>query len=189
MDTPEGWASLEAFLPALAASLARLHRFQTHPLGQSVRGGSQTSESLIHSGDPVIRAFFQAIDGPIRRHIADLGEGDDPLRRRRKAGYAFSGIWSVRLAPRGYHANHVHQQGWLSSACYIALPDAIEHEHDGWLKLGEPGVATVPPLAPEHFIKPAPGRLVLFPSYMWHGTEAFGGDDPRLSIAFDLVPA
>src|SRR5579872_3827417 len=85
IDTPNGWSSLDAFLAALAGSLTRLHRFRTHPLGQSVRGGSQTSESLINSDDPAIQAFFQAIDGPIRRHIAELGEGDDPLRRRRLA--------------------------------------------------------------------------------------------------------
>jgi hypothetical protein len=30
--------------------------------------------------------------------------------------------------------------------------------------------------------------LVLFPSYMWHGTTAIQGDDPRLTIAFDVKP-
>ena len=33
------------------------------------------------------------------------------------------------------------------------------------------------------------GRLVLFPSYMWHGTTPITGDAPRLTIAFDAVPA
>ena len=32
-------------------------------------------------------------------------------------------------------------------------------------------------------------RLVLFPSYMWHGTVPFAGDEPRLTVAFDLVRA
>jgi hypothetical protein len=84
----------------------------------------------------------------------------------------------------------VHHEGWLSSACYIALPDAVAHSpgREGWLKFGEPGVATQPRLGPEHFVQPECGRLVLFPSYMWHGTVPFGGDTPRLSVAFDLLP-
>ncbi|MEO8925573.1 MAG: putative 2OG-Fe(II) oxygenase [Caulobacteraceae bacterium] len=48
---------------------------------------------------------------------------------------------------------------------------------------------TQPPLPPEHFVKPEPGLLVLFPSYMWHGTVQFSGDQPRLTIAFDVAPA
>ena len=31
--------------------------------------------------------------------------------------------------------------------------------------------------------------LVLFPSYMWHGTIPFSGDQPRLTVALDIVPA
>jgi hypothetical protein len=109
---------------------------------------------------------------------------------RNTGRWAFQGAWSVRLRPHGFHADHVHSQGWLSSACYLSLPPAVEGpERQGWLKFGQPGVATDPPLGPEHFVKPEPGLLALFPSYMWHGTVPFGGTEPRLTIAFDLVPA
>ncbi len=79
--------------------------------------------------------------------------------------------------------------GWISSACYVAVPPAVESGHEGWIQFGEPGVPTDRTLAAEHFVKPEPGRLVLFPSYMWHGTVPFGGVAPRLTIAFDLVRA
>ncbi len=59
---------------------------------------------------------------------------------------------------------------------------------DGWIKFGEPGPRTSPSLPPEHFVKPEPGLLVLFPSYMWHGTVPFEGKDRRLTMAFDVVP-
>jgi tetratricopeptide (TPR) repeat protein len=36
--------------------------------------------------------------------------------------------------------------------------------------------------------KPRPDRLVLFPSYMWHGTIPFHDAQPRTTIAFDVVP-
>jgi hypothetical protein len=189
IDTPPGWSSLDAFLADLAVSLSRLHGFHTHPIGQSLRHGSQTSQSLTLSEDPVIQAFFTAVDGPIRRKIESLAQGDDVFRRRNTGGYAFNGVWSVRLNPEGYHADHLHPMGWLSSACYIALPGAVATDRQGWLKFGEPGVPTAPRLAPQHFVKPEPGLLALFPSYMWHGTVPFSGDEPRLTIAFDLVPA
>ena len=37
-------------------------------------------------------------------------------------------------------------------------------------------------------MRPKPGRLALFPSYMWHGTVPFTTDESRLTIAFDAVP-
>ena len=120
-----------------------------------------------------------------------LGQGDDPLRSRNTGRYDIAGIWSVMLRPNGFHIDHVHPQGWLSSACYIDLPDAVDKEgsHEGWIKFGEPGVPTEPRLDPEYFVIPEPGRLVLFPSFMWHGTVPFSGDQTRLTIAFDVVPA
>ncbi|HEX7465481.1 MAG TPA: putative 2OG-Fe(II) oxygenase, partial [Usitatibacter sp.] len=35
--------------------------------------------------------------------------------------FAISGAWSVRLRSGGFHTAHVHPEGWISSACYIAL--------------------------------------------------------------------
>jgi len=192
IDTPTGWDSLPSYLADLRESLKRLHTMRTHPLHQSLRHGSQTAQNLLDVDDPAIRAFFTAIDGPIRRHIETIGHGGDPLRRRNTGGYKIAGIWSVRLNAQGYHTNHVHPQGWLSSACYIELPRALAGDNpgrEGFLKFGEPGYPTQPKLEAEYFIRPEPGLLALFPSYFWHGTVPFGGDDTRLTIAFDLVPA
>lgn len=190
IDTPEGWSDLTVYLSDLAAALRRLHTFRAHPVGQSLRHGTQTQVDLKSSYDPAIRAFFIAIDRPIKRYMARLGVGDDPLRRRNTGAYRIAGCWSVQLAPNGYHAPHVHPQGWLSSACYIDLPAAVDAGgREGWIGFGAPPFACATPTPPEHFEKPEPGKLVLFPSYMWHGTVPFGGDQPRLTIAFDLVPA
>lgn len=190
IDTPEDWPTLEAYLDDLAASLRRLHQLKAHPLDQSLRGGSQTTADLTRSDDPAVRAFFKAIDGPIRRHMAWLGQGGDPLRARNTGAYRIAGAWSVQLQPNGFHADHFHGRGWLSSACYIALPGAVESRgREGWIKFGQPGPPTRPRLEPQHYIQPRPGLLALFPSYMWHGTVPFSGEDTRLTIAFDVVPA
>lgn len=188
LDTPSPWKTLAAYLSDLSISLRRLHGLTTHPVGQSLRHGTQTAASLLRSRDPAIRAFFHAIDRPIRAHIARLGPGSDPLRRRATGNYRLAGAWSVQLRAGGYHAAHVHPEGWLSSACYIDLPDAVQAEgRQGWIGFGGPPFA--PELPHQHFEKPEPGKLVLFPSYMWHGTVPFEGDQTRLTIAFDVVPA
>ncbi len=176
---PQGWVTLEAYLADLERALDRLHGALTHPVGQSVRHGSQTMRALMDYPDPEIAALFQVVDAPIRAHIAALGEGG--------RGYDIAGAWSVRLNRQGFHTDHVHPEGWLSSAFYVRLPDAPGRE--GWLKFGEPGTPTRPPLEAEHFIKPEPGMLVLFPSYMWHGTVPFAADGTRLTCAFDVVRA
>ena len=189
IDTPDDWPSLEAYLADLAASLRGLHRLKTHPVGQSLRHGTQTSVDLRANEDPAIRAFFTAIDRPIRDHMRDLGQGTDPLRRRYTGDYRLAGCWSVQLQPGGYHTPHFHSKGWLSSACHIDLPASIGSGHEGWLAFGSPAFDGARPLPPQHYEKPAPGRLVLFPSYLWHGTVPFSGPETRLTVAFDVVPA
>jgi hypothetical protein len=37
-------------------------------------------------------------------------------------------------------------------------------------------------------VRPELGLLVLFPSYFWHGTLPFHSEQPRLTVAFDVVP-
>jgi tetratricopeptide (TPR) repeat protein len=189
IDVPDGWTSLDAYLADLAQALNAQHRLKTHPLDQSLREGSQVSH-VLQSDHPAIKAFPEAVDGPIRAHMQAVGKGRDALRSRNTGDYRFQGVWSVKLRPGGgRHVDHLHPEGWLSSACYIDLPGAIEGEgRQGWIKFGPPGVPTVPKLEPEHFVKPEPGLLVLFPSYMWHGTVPFEGPDSRLTVAFDVVP-
>lgn len=188
LDVPPGWPDLSTYVADLHVAMERAHVLRAHPIGNSLRQGSQVELTPRRSQDAAIAAFPQAIDGPIRRYMQALGAGDDPMRRRSAAGYAISGMWSVRLRAHGFHVNHYHPQGWISSACYLHLPSTEGGQ--GWLKFGEPAFPTDPVLPPEYFIKPEPGLLALFPSYMWHGTVPFPGgrDDSRLTIAFDVVP-
>ncbi|MBA2412325.1 MAG: tetratricopeptide repeat protein [Burkholderiaceae bacterium] len=191
LDTPAGFANLHTFLNELSAELQALHSFHTHPLYQSVRGGSQLPLQSAELARPMIAMLFSAIDAAVARYLSQLSAGSDPLRARNSGRTAISGAWSVRLRSGGHHADHVHPHGWLSSACYIALPPTIgdgTSAREGWLRFGRPGVKTVPPLEADHFVKPRPGLLVLFPAYMWHGVEPFVSDQSRLSVAFDVVP-
>lgn len=178
-------------LDALAGVLRALHGERGQPLDQSVRGGSQTDGALFAREEPEIARLRAAIVAAVERHMAQLPppDSDHPtLSARRHRPVRFAGSWSVRLTGAGHHAVHRHQQGWLSSAFYVAVPDEGERgaAPAGWLALGEPPPELGLALAPRRLIEPVPGRLVLFPSTMWHGTRPFGAGE-RLTVAFDVA--
>ena len=83
----------------------------------------------------------------------------------------------------------MHPLGWISSALYVALPHRapVEAEDAGWLTLGEPDRKLGVDLPPWRKVEPEPARLVLFPSWMWHGTVPFP-EGERLTVAFDVAP-
>lgn len=191
LEAPPSWRNLAEFLVDLTQSLGNLHDALRHPLlFQSLRRGTETTEDLVRSRDPVVQALFNAFDAPIRDYIARIGHGGDPLQRRNDGTYRFNGSWSVRLRTSGFHHNHVHPRGWISSACYITLPESMNDPAggEGTLTFGEPGILTTPALPAEYEVRPEPGMLVLFPSYCWHGTVPFAGNGTRLTVAFDAVP-
>ena len=176
-------------LPAGLAERARaLHVAVAEPLHQSVRGGTQTEGHLLARIEPEFRALRDLLASAVARHIAQLPPPDPnhpTLGKRRDAPVRFAASWSVRLTGGGHHANHFHPEGWLSSALYLALPPAGAGE-EGWLALGEPQAELGLDLPPLRTIEPRVGRLVLFPSTMWHGTRPFPAGE-RLTIAFDVV--
>jgi tetratricopeptide (TPR) repeat protein len=191
IETPPGWADLDSFLTELASHLEPLHNPHGHRLlYQSLRRGTETTQDLSRSEDPVIQALFGAFAAPIARYREHIGQGQDPLRRRNRGATRFNGAWSVRLHRDGYHTSHVHPRGWISSACYIQLPASMKAQRtgEGILSFGAPGILTAPPLPAELSVRPETGLLVLFPSYFWHGTLPFHSDQPRLTVAFDAVP-
>src|ERR1700722_11067806 len=182
LETPPGWSDLASFLAELTSHLNALHNPHGHRLlYQSLRQGTETTQDLSRSEDRVIQALFRAFAAPIARYREHIGQGEDPLRRRNRGASRYNGSWSVRLHSAGYHTSHVHPRGWISSACYIELPDSIRtgHSGQGILSFGAPGMVTTPALDAELSIRPEVGKLVLFPSYFWHGTLPFHSEQPR----------
>jgi Flp pilus assembly protein TadD len=190
LSPPPGWSSIEEFHNDLIPALEKRHQYQAEPLDQSLRHGTQTPRGLLGDPDPIIQAFLGTLEEPIAQYRKDLGfDPDHPLKSRNTGKSALAGCWSVRLGRGGYHVNHVHSEGWISSAYYVEVPSEVSDESakSGWIKFGEPRFR-VPGAIPGKFVQPIVGRLVLFPSYMWHGTTAISGNEPRMTIAFDVVP-
>ena len=190
LPPPSGFATTEEFHSALVPVLQARHRQQNHPLDQSLRHGTQTSRNLLVNPGPEIAALLQSFQHALADMQARSGrDATQPFEARNLSPAEILGCWSVRLRRCGFHVNHIHPEGWVSSAYYASVPSEVDDstQRSGWLKFGEPRFA-VSQLVPFLEVQPKPGRLVLFPSYLWHGTHALRGDAPRLSVAFDAVP-
>lgn len=175
-------------LDALAKVLRGLHRASGYPLGQSVREGTQTRGNLWRRGEPEIERLHARLKAAVSDFASGLPqvEADHPLRSCSEGPLKLTTGWSIRLNRGGHHISHIHAHGILSSACYVAVP-AETADRQGWLELGRPPSDIPLALEPLATIEPQPGRLILFPSFLYHGTRPFDAGE-RLTVAFDAAP-
>lgn len=194
VQVPVPWASSDgAIPPELIADLTALHVARRAPANQSLRQGSQTAGKLFgpHRAESIRQAraaLVQAVETHLRTLPLDPAH---PFLARNTGAVRMAGSWSVRLQASGNHVNHVHPDGWCSSACYVSLPPVMHAaggDHAGWIAFGEPPVELGLALPPRRMLQPREGWLALFPSYVWHGTVPFVDDAPRLTMAFDMQP-
>lgn len=192
---PAGFRDIGEFLAPLADELIALHVTRHHPAEQSLRGGTQTRGSLFDKRTPMVRALVGRIQAQTSEVLAALPDDPShPFLSRNSGRFAVAGSWSVRLSDGGFHVHHIHHSGWLSSALYIELPPEIgesagSEASPGALVFGVPDSELGLDLSPRRVETPEPGKLVLFPSYFWHGTVPFHSRSPRLTVAFDALPA
>lgn len=186
------FSATDGFTAQVAETLNALHNTLAAPGDQSLRGGTQTSGSLFDRQDATIQALKRGVTEAVQSYIDTLPkDGQHPFLQRISNRFGFSGSWSVKLKAQGHHVPHFHGQGWISSAYYARLPDSLgagENNTDGWIGFGQPPDIYGLNHPPRKLVKPQEGLLVLFPSYMWHGTVPFAGDQYRLTAAFDVTP-
>ena len=191
LEPPVGYPDIETFCKDLKTCLDALHTTKAHPTDQTVRGGTQTFRSLFANQAPILQLFKVQLNKAVRSYICQLpGDVSHPFFSRAKQDFDYSGSWSVKLSSGGFHTNHIHPKGWISSAFYVAVPDEVSADgtQDGWLKFGETNLELGDREVIQRIVQPKPGSLALFPSYFWHGTVPFSSTTPRITISFDVVP-
>lgn len=191
VPVPSRFANAAEFNERLEAVLDSLHVARRHPPEQTLRGGTQTHGDLFDRRETEIQELAAGLKECIRDYLDSLPfHPTHPLLSRRSGMFSFAASWSVRLRPRGYHTMHTHPLGWISSAYYVQVPAEIigSDAHGGGIKFGEPDIDLGEYGKARRFIQPTVGRLVLFPSYMWHGTVPFESNESRMTVAFDVVP-
>ena len=189
---PRGFADMAAFNAALAEELAGFHTRKAAPMDQSLNHGTKTPGSNLFARKSRLLCLLEdSLRDAVVGYIAGLPKDPGhPFLARANSAFEFSGSWSNCLSSSGFHTNHIHPKGWISSAYYVDLPPEVAAGvgSQGALKFGESPFGLGEVDRPSRLVTPAVGKLVLFPSYFWHGTVRFTAERPRLTVAFDVVP-
>ena len=191
IDPPAGFADVASFNAALHEELLARHRDLPPPVNQTMAGGTQIPGHLFAGPSGMVLKAKEQIAKTISGYIAGLRHDPlHPFRRFINPNFRFTGAWSTILHGAGYDASHIHNEGWLSGVYYVQVPDLPEEcwrAGEGCLQVGAPPDAYLSERNRiRRFIRPRPGMLVLFPSYVWHGVRPFTQPGTRHSIAFDL---
>ncbi|MBO1255175.1 tetratricopeptide repeat protein [Alteromonas sp. 5E99-2] len=178
------------FCNELSAYLKAIHQTNLAPLFQTLTSGTQTKGDILSSSNYLIQKLKMFFDECIKSYGLGLNElsSEHEFIPKPFDNHQFVASWSICLNDKGFHSSHVHPEGNLSAVFYVSLPDVIGEESDmGHLVFGKPNFEVPSNLEYEYKIKPKVGRLVVFPSYCWHGTIPFSSDEQRLTIAFDII--
>lgn len=191
VPAPDGSTGAHDYACEVGQLLRPLHSTLEAPGDQSLRNGTQTAGALFDRPDDAVRRFRRAVTGAAARAVEHLPDDPThPFLSRKSTRFRFSGSWSVLLREGGgHHVPHFHSEGWMSSAYYAQLPVRADGggANEGWIEFGRPPPIFNLNLGPRRLVEPKEGLLVLFPSYMWHGTLPFGAGE-RLTAAFDYLP-
>lgn len=191
LGAPEGFSDLGTFHDVIATVLEKLHGAPPPEGGDKVHLVSRTSGSLLGGGSEVMTRFCQHLDKAVASYVKQLPSDDaHPFLNRKTGALRYARSWSTRVLKGGVVPNHVHDGSWISAIYYVKLPDDVVDPSNAraWTTFGEPPFEARFTGAVSRTVRPVPGRLVLFPSYLWHGSREFRSPQPRLTIAFDLLP-
>ena len=177
LEPPDGFSSMEDFNAELGAYLEGLHPQTDAYLEQSLRGGTQTEGSLFGVGHALVEKLRPRIEAaialtpPVCPPMTAI-----PFCRGEKSQFQYAGSWSSLLRDQGFHVNHLHPKGWISSCYYVSVPEETKDEdsRNGWIKFGEPdaGRAAEKSRPPRRAAHSRPAGAVSFLYVAWHGAAA-----------------
>ncbi len=186
---PETYATAETFENALASEIAGNPTLKLDPVDKAIKGAFQTS-GLPQCSDRAVVIALDLIRSAVDRFEASLPKNLNPFVTERPK-QACLHAWAVVYPGDGRQMSHIHDDGWLSGVYYVSVPKTSSgNPRAGCLLLGslEHNGSSVDPPWGARDIRPVPGRLVLFPSYIPHATIPTKSTDQRICISFDVIP-
>lgn len=190
LEPPPAYPDVRSFNDALAAHVLEHPTLSYEPTGHATRRGRHTRDLLVGEKGPVAHLETQvlaAVDAYLEALQVDAGHpfpGPVPEPHRLT-------MWAVVMEAEGHQLPHIHPAAWLSGVYYVELPETLGRggeDVSGWIEFGlAPDELRPESDMPNRLLRPAEGRIFLFPSYLYHQTVPFPGDHRRISIAFDLL--
>lgn len=189
ISSAKGFESVAMFNRALAEHVCNHPSIRYEPFSKTTRKGRQTGNLLDGARGPVAR-LEQIINQAIQEYLDQLPfEAGHPYGARRINKWDLN-IWATVLDDQGHQAPHIHPGGWLSGVYYVALPAGMQAgAHAGCIEFGSaPDDLPLEKPVATRLLTPEEGALLVFPSFFYHRTLPFAGAEPRISIAFDMIP-
>jgi uncharacterized protein (TIGR02466 family) len=153
--------------------------------------GVQSSGNLFKRKDSSFKRLVQEITLLIRKYYDYYKNDDSMFIKAFPKNIEFSSSWFVKMQSGGHLSSHIHEEGWISGAVYLAIPQQKKHHDEGGIELSIDGDDY--PRMHDDFEKklylPQVGDVVFFPSSVFHRTIPFSSNEERICIAFDLKPA
>ena len=103
-------------------------------------------------------------------------------------------MWANINPPGGYNRPHVHPNSLFSGVYYVK-----SNKESGAIAMNDPrpGIQTIMPTRkpgkpPKHLwrevhLEPVPGRIIMFPAWLWHCVEPNLSNDIRISVSFNFI--
>ncbi|MEA3010789.1 MAG: hypothetical protein QOJ91_2481 [Sphingomonadales bacterium] len=185
IEAPDGYPNGPDFRAELAAELGGAADLRPDPAGHATVNGLRT-RLFPRAGDRASQALVGGLRARIERFAASL-EGDHPFVRSRPQR-AMLNAWGLVFHSGGRQRVHCHPERWATGVFYAASPEV---ESDGGsIRIGIlPDWAGIDPPWPVLTLKPVPGRLLIFPSFVPHDTVPTGAGGQRIAVAFDVSPS
>jgi uncharacterized protein (TIGR02466 family) len=159
-------------------------------LGRSNIGGWHSRPDFLSLQDPAVSALTAWLTWTLRKMI-EASAGADTFR-----GTLAVSAWATLCRQGAYHAPHSHPDSAWSGVYYVDPgADNPNQPLNGVLEFLDPrsGVEAVTapgdPYGEPIRVRPQPGLLVIFPSWLQHWVHPYTGQTPRVAISFNATPA
>lgn len=167
---------------------AAIMREATQGLSKSNRGGWHSEGNLFDHDTAAIRMLRSAVELALEDANQAIGAKAPPEELRLKL------FGWMNANPKGaFNAPHTHPGAHWSGVYYVAQPDVDEGNSgmieflDARTDLPNWRILKAAPYRLKKKMRPQPGELVLFPSYLVHWVYPNEADGDRVTIAFNAT--
>lgn len=153
-----------------------------------LHNGIQSAGNLFKRSEESFRKLAQLVRNEAAKYRQKFSGSQCELIKSFPQNVEFSSSWYVKMRQGGHLDGHIHEEGWISGAVYLQMPqpdgdagsfafgthgDDYPRKHENF---------------PERSILPKVGDIVMFPSSLFHRTIPFKSNEERICVAFDIKP-
>lgn len=186
---PPGYPDIETFNAALESAVFADPTLRRDPNHRSCHFADQTDDMFQNPQGPIAALKETVFDaaGDYRGRLDRQAE--QPFLANPEPDSELVG-WATVMGAGGHQTAHIHPTSWLSGVYYVTVPGLVQQRRNtpqGWIEFGRPPTHYPTTVEPDtKLIEPEAGKLILFPSYLYHQTVPYDDDATRISIAFDF---